>query len=181
MSRFRLWGLTWVKGTAVHVCLVSFRLTGRDVTVLPWSPLLMALCHICRPCLFFRSISARSSGFSWRSGLAGVLGALGARPGRPWDRKAGKDNLEAREGALLGAGPRLKSPDWARAWGSSCTTLTIPRTGSSGPLPDDSNSTLAPLRMWLMVLWGNVKPTTARLSKKAKLTRKAILKREKYK
>lgn len=145
--------LTWVKGMAEHVCLVvSFRLTGRDMLIFPWSPFSMALCHICRPCLFFRSSPVGVSGRRWWRGLTGAFGAR-AKPGRPRDRKAGKGNLELREGAPLGARPRLKSPDWGRTCGLTRTTLTIPRTGSSGPLPDDSKSNDELLRM---VLWGSV-------------------------
>ena len=170
LSKFKSLPLTWVKGTAVHVCFMSFRLTGRDN--LP--PLSMALCHICSPCLFFRSISVGPLGCRWCRGLTGALEA-GAGPGRPWDKKAGKGNLLRNEGAVLGLIPFLKSPDWARARGSSWTTRTTPRTGSSGPLPEDSNSTQELFKMFSNVLWGKVKARVVQLDKMTKVTREAIV------
>ena len=166
--------LTWVKGTAAHVCFVSFRLTGRDI----FSPLLMALCHICRPCIFFSSMSLGLLALRWCSGLTGVFEAT-AGPGRPWDRKAGKGNLGVRDEPLLGVSPFLKNPEWAGPRVSSCTTLTIPRTGSSGPPPDDSNSTRDPLTTLSKILWGNVRATAVQVDKRIRLTEKAIVSRQK--
>lgn len=136
--------LTWVKGTAVHVCFMSFRFTGKDI--LP--PLSMTFCHICRPCFFFSSNSVGVLGRRLCSGFTGALLPT-AWPGRPRDKKVGKGSLVLWEGALLGVSPLLKNPDWVRVWWSSCTTLTIPWTGSSGPLPDDSKSTLDPFTVEL--------------------------------
>lgn len=161
-----------MKGTAAHVCLASFRWTGRDTDVS--SPLSMALCHICKPCFFFRSISEGLLGCRWFSGLTWVLDA-GAGPGRPRDRKAGKDSREPREGTLLGVSPRLKSPDWVRVRGSSCKTLTIPLMGSSGPPPDDSNSTLDPFTMLSKALRGTVKATAVKADRSTRLKGKVII------
>lgn len=162
-----------MKGTAAHVCLASFRWTGSDTDVS--SPLSMALCHICKPCFFFKSISeGLLLGCRWFSGLTWVLEA-GAGPGRARDRKAGKDSLELREGTLLGVCPRLKSPDWVRVWGFSCKTLTIPLMDSSGPPPDDSNSTLDPFTMLSKALCGNVKATAVKADRSTRLKGKVII------
>lgn len=159
--------------------------------VLLWALLSMALCHISNPCLFFIP-TPPLPWLSWcrcDSGCRGTAAALSGSargPGRPVDKKAGK--------GILGPGaprgkipPRLKRPDRPRLLGLSLTTLTVPRIGScssTGPLPDDSKSRLAPfLGTLLMELWGNGrdKATAENVDKNTKLMKKVIFPQQKEK
>lgn len=169
---------TWVKGTPEQVCLLSFRLAGRDTAIV--GPLFIAFCHICKPCFFFSSISLL--GCRWCSGLTRALEAragAGAGPGRPWDRKAGKGNLGLRDGPRLALSPLLRNPELARERGSSGKTLTAPWTGSSGPPPDDSSSAFGPLKK-SKAAWGSAKAGAVRLDMNTKLRGKSIILNNKF-
>lgn len=162
---------TWVKATAVHVCLVSFRLIGTDIVL---SSFPMAVCHICLPCFFFCSSTV---GLLWCRELNGLTAALEpvAGPGRPCDRKAGSGTLDLMEGAVLGVSPLLKNPDRGKEWWSNWTTLTSPRENSSGPLPDDSESSLDIFKMFLSKKWwGNVNVTAVQLDRRKRQMRTAM-------
>lgn len=151
-----------MKGIPEHVCLLSLRPAGRDTGT--DSPLFTAFCHMCKPCFLFSSVSLL--GCRWFSGLPGTWEAGGA--GRPWDRKAGKGDLGARDGPRLEIGPLLRNPEWARERGSSGKTLTTPRAGSAGPLPDDSGSAFRPLEKG-KALRGSAKPSAIMLDTKLRV------------
>lgn len=126
---------TCVKGTAAQLCsLMSLGLMCSATASLLRSLLCITFCHISRPCFLLASALLLLA-LTWGSRAAGLLWARADGPGRPRAKKAGNAPRlgEFLDGTWLPAARRRK-------WGLSLTTLTDPRTGSSGPFPEDSKS-----------------------------------------